>query len=147
MNDSFITAIDNLASTLQNDAALTSFCKTKWGRSLTVKKIFKKRAELSIQNLPKILITRPTVEKSYLINTARESKNTVRLYCIFYQSDPRRALNELIEFEEKIDDAITTPEPGTLGAISINSKASVNDEGEWHPVYAIVMDVEIKHRR
>jgi len=144
---SFTTVIDNIVTTLQNDAPLDAFCKSKWGKPISVKKIFKKRAELSIQNLPKILITRPLTEKSFLINTSRESKNTVRLYCIFYQTDKRKALNELIEFEEKIDDAILMQSSETLGAISINPKGSENDEGEWHPVYAIVMDVEIQHRR
>lgn len=143
---SFTTVINNIVTTLQNDAALTLFCKTKWSRTLSIKKSYKKREEISIQDLPKILITRPNLEKSFLIG-ARDGTHTVRLYVGFFQNDKRRALEELIELEEKIDDALTTPEPAALGAISINPKASVNDEGEWHPAYFMVMDIEILHRR
>lgn len=142
----FIDVINELVTTLQNDTALSSFSQTKWGKSLTVKKIFKERTEINTRDLPIILITRPSLEKSFLTG-ARDGAHTVRLYCGFHQNDRRRALEEFIEFEEKIDDALLNSQALESITLTINPLASANDEGKYHPVYFMVMDVEIRHRR
>lgn len=143
---SFTTVIDNLATTLTNNSALAAFCSAEWGKTLTVIKAYRQRQEISLSDLPLILITRPAVIKQFRIG-ARDGTHTVRLYAGFYQPDKTRALNEFIGFEEKIDDALLAADPNTIGAITISPLASQNDEGEFHPVYFTVMDAEITHRR
>lgn len=142
----FIDVIDNLITTLQNDAALASFCQTEWGKTLSVIKAYRQRQEINLSELPLILITRPAVIKQFRIG-ARDGAHTVRLYAGFHQPDKLKALNEFVEFEEKLDDALLSADPNILGAISISPTASQNDEGEFHPVYFTVMDIEINHRR
>lgn len=143
---SFTNIITNIVTTLQNDAALAAFCSTKWGKTLTIKKIFKKRVEINISELPIILVTRPSLDKEFLVGV-KDADNVVRLYCGFHQTDREKALDETIEFEEKIDDALMVDHTRGGLAINTNPKVSANDEGEFHPVYFIAMDVAIKHRR
>lgn len=143
---SFVTVYNNIITTLQNDSALAAFCDAKWGKMLTVLKVFKKRVEVNLADLPVILVTRPNIDKEFLIN-ARDADNIVRLYAGFHQTDREKAMEEMIEFEEKIDDALMVDHTRGGNAKSTNPKTSANDEGEFHPVYFMVMDVAIKHRR
>lgn len=143
---SFTTVIDNLALTILNNAALTTFCTAEWGKALTVVKAYRQRQEISLSDLPLLLITRPAVTKHFRVG-ARDGTHTVRLYAGFYQPDKTLAMGEFIGLEEKIDDALLAADPNTLGAITISPTSSQNDEGEFHPVYFTVMDVEITHRR
>lgn len=143
---SFTTVIDNIVTTLQNDSALSAFCVAKWGKALTVKKVYKKRVEINLNELPIILVTRPSVEKEFLIG-ARDADHIVRLYAGFHQTDREKAQEEVIEFEEKIDDALLVDHTRGGTATNTNPKSSVNDEGENHPAYFMAMDVAIKHRR
>ena len=143
---SFIDVIDNLATTLEDNAALKSFCAEKWSKSLIVLTVFKERTEIQLSDLPIVLITRPETTKDFSTGT-RDGTHTVRLYCGFRQEDRLKAMKELIEFEEKLDDALLVDH--TRGGIAIDTdpKASANDEGKFHPVYFMVMDVTIQHRR
>lgn len=143
---SFTAVINNIVTTLQNDSALTAFCTAKWGKALKVMKVYKRRVEISAEDLPVILITRPQVEKEFLVG-ARDADNMVRLYAGFQQDDREKALDEIIEFEETLDDALLVDHTRGGNAINTDPKASVNDEGEYHPVYFLAMDVAIKHRR
>lgn len=143
---SFTNVIANIVTTLENDSALATFCNTKWGKALTVKKIFQRRTEVGLNDLPLILVTRPSVDKEFLVG-ARDADNIVRLYAGFHQTDKEKAADEIIEFEEKIDDALMVDHIRGGYAKDTNPRASANDEGEYHPVYFIVMDVAIKHRR
>lgn len=146
---SFKDVINNIVYLLQNDVALQNFSKTRWQttKSLTVSKAFKKRIFINLRDLPLILITMPFIEKSFLINTNRNSTHTIRLYCGFIQNNPKRALEDFIEFEELIDDALLFYEPEQLGALNLIPKSSENDEGLYHPVYFLTLDVEVKFRR
>lgn len=138
--------VNNIVTTLQNDPALTTYCTAQWGKALNVLKVYKRRIEISAEDLPIILITRPQVEKEFLVG-ARDADHMVRLYAGFQQDDREEALDEIIEFEEKIDDALLVDHTRGGNAINTDPKASVNDEGEYHPVYFIAMDVAIKQRR
>lgn len=144
---SFTTVIDNLATVLTNNSALQAFCQAKWGKSVTVAKAFRQRTEIGLSDLPIILITRPAVEKPYETIGAKEGRHTVRLYCGFYQDKKNNALQEGVEYEEKIEDTVLTNSTLAGTAVYVKPKNSVNDEGEFHPVYFTVMDVEIFHRR
>lgn len=143
---SFVLPYNNIVTTLQNNSALSTFCNDKWGKALTVKKVYKKRIEINLDELPIILVTRPSVEKEFLIG-ARDADHIVRLYCGFNQADREKAQEEIVEFEEKIDDALMVDHTRDGTATNTNPKSSVNDEGENHPSYFILMDVAIKHRR
>lgn len=144
---SFTTVIDNLATVLTDNSALQDFCQKKWGKPLTVAKVFRQRTEIGLSALPIILITRPAVEKPYETIGAKEGRHTVRLYFGFHQADKNNALQEEIEYEEKIEDAILADSTLTGTAVYVKPKNSANDEGEFHPVYFTVMDIEIFHRR
>lgn len=142
----FNDAIANLVTTLEGDSALSSFCNTKWGASLTVLRLYKNRTEIQISDLPIALVTRPEVDKNFLIG-ARDGKHRVRIYFGFLQEDRLKAQEELIEVEELIDDALLVDHTRGGKAIDTTPEASANDEGSYHPVYFMVMDVLIKHRR
>ncbi len=150
--NSFNDALDKLKTVLENDAALTAFCRAKWNRKQTVKRVFKKRTELNPAEFPIIMITWPSVKKAYRISGGRENTNTVRLYTGFTQIDAEKAQLELVELEEKIDDCLTAnyrlnDAGGNPLVRSIHPTDSASDEGVNHPNYFQVMEMEIGHRR
>jgi len=142
----FNDAIANLVTTIEGDSALSAFCLSKWGKALTVLRVYKNRTEIQLSELPIALITRPEVNKKFLIG-AREGEHRVRIYFGFQQDDRLKAQEELIEAEELIDDALLVDHTRGGKAIDTTPEASANDEGSFHPVYFMVMDVLIKHRR
>jgi len=145
---SFLTSLDGLANALKNDTALSAFCSTNFaGRSLSIEKTFKKRVQISSNDLPTIILTRPSIVKSFLNNNVLHSVHTVLLYAGFYQKDYRHALDLFVKFEESIEDALWRITPESLGVMSIVPKNSLNDEGLYHPIYFLTMEVEIQHRR
>jgi len=143
-----VDVINQLVSILQADEDLTAFCRQKWGKPLSVKKIFKRRTEINLHDLPIILITRPSIQKTYpIISAPKASEHTVRLYYGFHQNDKRIALEESIGYEEEIDDCLSAHYSLGLPDTVLKTVSSINDEGEFHPVYFGVMDVEVTHRR
>lgn len=142
----FTKVIDNLIDTLKDNNALSSFVTEKWGKPLTVRKVFRNRIDISTEALPIIFVTRPSVKKDFTLST-RDGDHIVRLYCGFYQDDTSKALDEMVEFEEKIDDALLVDETRGGNAIDTVPEASDNDEGKFHPTYFMVMHMLIKHRR
>ena len=146
MTNTFTNIIDNLKTTLTNDVALNAYATAKWGKVVTARTEYRHRPEIQNSELPIILITRPAVKKEFLINV-RETLSTVRLYCGFYETDKDKAQEEIVQFEELIDDAILVDWTRGGYAIMTNPVASENDEGIYHPSYFIVMDIEIRFRR
>ncbi|MDH4100603.1 MAG: hypothetical protein OEV28_08505 [Nitrospirota bacterium] len=144
--NSLTTDLDKLVALIANNSALQAFCKAKWRNPLTVKKTYKRREELHLSQLPIIMITRPSVKKSFLTG-ARDGTHTLMLYCGFPQENPNKIQNEFVEFEEKIDDALLSVHPESIGFKSIAPVSSVNDEGKYKPACFIVMEVEVQHRR
>jgi hypothetical protein len=140
---SFTAVIDNLVATLQNDTALTAYCNSEWGKGLTVKPVYKHRTEINLTDLPIVLITRPTLKKIFLVGGPRNEVHTMRLYCGFHQPDRAKALAEFIEYEEKIDGALIADRNRGGHAIETDPLTSINDEGEFHPVYFMVMEANI----
>jgi hypothetical protein len=142
----FISVIDNIKSTLENDTALDTLCQENFGRAITVLKSFKNRQELDAAQFPVIMITRPQVKKTYLTG-AKDGEHTVLLYCGFFCEDSTQALDMLVQLEEAVDDAmlVDTSRGGT--AIDSLPGDSANDSGHYHPYYFIVMTVDIHHRR
>lgn len=140
---SFVDVINNLVNTLQSDSTLDTFCREEWGKSLTIKKVFKKREEVGLTEFPLVMITRPQVSVEQENNIAYERKNTIRLYVGFHQPNREAALDEIIELEEMIEKALVQDMSvgGTVDMIIPGS--SVNDEGYFHPVYFIAKEFEI----
>jgi hypothetical protein len=144
---SFLDSINLLVTALEINATLAAFAQEKWRKSVTVRKGFKRREEISTTILPVILISRPSIKKSFQIGNGREGANLVRLYAGFFQKDPRKGVEEIIQYEELLDDILSDMNPGEIGAIGIDPEVSTNDEGKYHPSYFTVMDVEITHER
>lgn len=152
MTISFNDPLDILVSSLQTDEALDSFCTDTWGKSVTVKRLFKWRTEISPTERPFIAVTRPDVDNKYEMSGGRLNTNTVRLYLAFQQDDREQAQRNVIEFEELVDDALTKnyrlkDAAGNPTIKSLYPTRSANDEGMYHPYYHIVKDVEIEHKR
>jgi len=144
---SFIEVVNDLVSALQANTALDTFCKEKWNKSLLIKKMFKYRTEIQITDLPIILVTRPQkLSKDFPIGN-REYEDTVRLYCGFHQPDRDIAQDEMIEFEEKIDDAVLEDRDRNGLVLDTNVTMTVTDEGYFHPVYFVVKEVTIETRK
>ena len=139
---SFTLTTDNIRTTLEGDSALDSFCLSKWGKSLTVRKEFRNRAEVPTSDLPLIMITRPGTGRTDIIQ-GREWEHAVRLYCGFHQPDRTKAQDELVAFEELIEDALIADTMRGGTAIDTDPESTANDEGLYHPVYFMVMELKI----
>ena len=143
--NSFVDVVDVIVSKLLSGNA-ASFALAKWGKALAVNKMFKHRTEIGLSELPLIMITRPEVVPDNWTLGEREYKHLLRFYFGFHQPDKSLAQDEIIQFEEAIeDDFLSYKESGSLpaGVWDIDSKAAINDEGYFHPVYFAVKDVEI----
>lgn len=140
--DSFTLVTDKIKSLLELDSDLKSYCASKFGGSAIVKKAYKKRIEIGLDQLPVILITRPMIQQQQETNIpSYERTHTIRLYCGFHQPDEELAQDQVIGFEEYIDQAILKDDR-TLGNLvdHIWPGDSMNDEGYFHPVYFIVKE-------
>jgi hypothetical protein len=129
---------------------LDDFCLAKWGKSVSVSRVFRQRTEIALAELPIILMTTPEVNPVRYMDFVREYEYTARLYAGFYQPSREKAQGELLEFEQLIDDALlyyrkTGKFPYCV--IDINPGAAVNDEGRHAPVYFLVKDLRVDMRR
>jgi hypothetical protein len=145
---SFTDVIDDLKTKLETNAALMAFCMEQWGNSLTVRKVYKKRIAVSLDELPLIMITAPRVDPREWTIGEIEREHRVRLYCGFHQEDLSLAQDQLVEFEELIEDVVLEYKQsggGDLpaGILDIDPGPAENDEGSYHPVYFLVKDVQI----
>jgi hypothetical protein len=146
----FNDTLNDLKTTLEGNAALLSFCNSRFTKNHTVKRVFKKRTEIALDELPIILITRPTVKPGEWRPSERDYTHTVPLYCGFQCDDRELGQELLIEFEEILDAAVLVyKEPNRLpqGITDIDPRDTINDEGYFHPVYFFVKDVEISETR
>ena len=145
---SFKDVMTGLKTTLESNAALQAYAQAKWSKNIQIMIVFKPDTEVGLDELPLIMMTRPEVKKSSLIGGSREGEHIVRLYFLFREEDRLQAQEILIEMDEKIDDALTAPYPWDIGgALDIKPGDSLNNEGNFHPAYALVMDVSITHSR
>lgn len=135
---SFKGTLDDLVLALQSNSALNTFCREKWGRVPIVKKIFKFRTEIQIHDLPLIFVTRPMKKSG-----STEAVHTARLYCGFHQPNREAAQDEMIEFEELVEDAVALDKERNKTALYTEPKDTVTDEGYFHPVYFCVKEIEI----
>ena len=148
---SFITVTDALVTLFEGYAPLQTFCADNFKKALTVKKVLHNRVELHLEDLPRLMIVRPSIKKSGVAigSSLRKGENLVSLIWGFSLNDNQRdqAQDILIQFEETLDDALKSVTPRELGAQRVDPVASANDSGKSHPSYFGVSDVEIEHRR
>jgi hypothetical protein len=153
MTTSFNTALDRLVVLIETDAPLQNFAMAKWQKRFTVKRKFLKRGPIHNTELPLIMITRPDVEKEFLIGGGRQKKNTVRLYVQFLQDDPEKAQSEVVSVEELLDTCLgeTNYRIKDANGIPLVKRVSpgdsANDEGLFHPAYLMVMEIEIEENK
>jgi hypothetical protein len=147
---SFNDTLDDLKTKLEENAGILSFCNTQFGKNITVKRVFKHRTEVSLDELPIIMITRPDITPGGWRPSERDYVHIARLYCGFHMDDREKAQEILVEFEELIETAILQyKNPNSLpeGIDDIDPHGAINDEGYFHPVYFFVKDVEIIETR
>jgi hypothetical protein len=139
---SFTAVIADIVTTLQTDTDLAALV-TAWGKTLTVKKGYKQRAEIGLEELPIIRVTTPEEDPDTSAGH-RTTLHKVRLYCLFLQNDCEQAVDDLVIFREKILDAmLKNRRRGGTAQTTIPGK-SANDEGTFHPSYCIVMEFDIQ---
>lgn len=145
---SFIASINALKVRIENNQPLQDFFQTNFNKSLTVKKVYKNRIEVNLDQLPFQMITRPLVERTFAGNDSKKV-HSVLLYTLFLlpDDDIEKALEHFIDIDELLEEAISvkTSLQGDK-AIAVIPGNSENDEGKFHPVYASVMHVMIKDR-
>lgn len=139
-----VQKINALQVRLKDHAGLNNFCMSNFKKALTVKKIFKHRTEIQLHEFPLVMITRPQRQYEFAGEVARK-KNVVYLYAGFRQEDRDKALENSIEFEDLLEEAVNTRATGDV-PMAILATDSANDEGMFHPVYFLVKHVVIKDR-
>lgn len=144
--DSFVTVLDKIVDVLKTDANLTAFCKTL-GKAQTVRKGLKKREEILINELPIIMLTAPQQTSEQAASGVLYKNYTLRLYCGFDEPDRVKAVDNLIKFEEFVEQAL-------LNSTSLDSMVallvlgnSANDEGFYHPAYFFAKDFTVTAER
>ena len=142
MND----ILDDIKETIAEGEGLLAFCAQIGKNLLTVTRVFKHRTEVSLSELPIIMMTRPTKKNTILVTGEKAWVNTVRLYCGLNISNRDNAQALIVSFEELIEAALSIyGDVDNLPdyCLSVEPQSSANDEGMFHPVYFIVKDVEV----
>lgn len=143
---SFNDAIAQLVIMLETNPGLVDFAQQSWNKTMTVKPVFKNREEVSLSDLPIVMITRPRLDPSFEENTVYGG-HAVSLYYGFQQNNKELSQAQIITFEERITDALLSDPYLKDTALDVVPGLSVNDEGKFHPVYFGVMAVSISHKR
>jgi hypothetical protein len=141
----FSDVMANLVSTLQTDPELTAFCLASFRKPLTVKRGYKKRHEIGLDELPIIRITHPQ-DSPDITSGNNIVMHTVRLYCGFGQDDCELAVDQSTGFDELIRAALLKDRRRGRTAQTTIPGAAVNDEGSLHPSYFTIMDLQIETR-
>ena len=138
---SFLPILNIIQPAIEADADLETLCQLYFGKSITVKRGFKKREEIDAKQLPMIRITRPLTSGSAESEISGGYIHRLRLYCGFYfTGDTDAAVNLAIEFEEAIERAVMRNNTdSTFGAL-ILPDSSINDEGARAPSFWAVKD-------
>ncbi len=140
---SFVDIVNRIIQTLENDTDLQNFSQTTWGKPLGVRKAVKRREELTHEDLPIVMITAPSQESEYSTGRVLYRTYTLHFYCGFLQNDRTLAQDEIVKFEEQIEQALLKDtELGGLGVV-ITPGDSVNDEGFFRPVYFMVKQIKV----
>lgn len=141
---SFYTALTALKTILTD--GLQNFCSQKWGKLPTVTISYKKRAEITLDEFPLVLITRPQVDNQDGATGFYQTNHTILLYVGFCEHDREKAAAAVIEFEETIESLIRTDPTLNVSVMDTDIVNSANDQGNFHPVYFFVVELKARHR-
>lgn len=140
---SFVNTLDNLVSSLSGDADLQAYATATWGKNVTVKKGFRQRHEIGLDELPLIRITRPQDDPD-LTSGNIIIMHKVRLYGGLYQPDPDLAVDQIITFAELIRAAVRKDRRRGGTAQTTIPGSTANDEEGVDDSYFLVMDLDIE---
>lgn len=141
--NSFADVVDLIISALKNNADLASFCSTNFRKTLTVRKGVKRREEVREDELPMLMVTVAGQQPSYGAGRLLYREYTVRLFCGFKQDDRAKAPDQVLKFEEFIEQAVLTDDTLNGDASSSTPGDSAYDEGFFHPVYFQVKEFKV----
>jgi hypothetical protein len=143
---SFIDKINALKVRLERNADLQNYAAQNFGKQFTVKKSFRDITEISLEELPIIMILRPSVSRNTAGNAVTK-EHEVDLVLGFRQEDSDLALDQFIEVDELLEAAAITKttEAGDVG-MYITPLDSANDTGIHAPAYFQGMTLRIKNR-
>lgn len=141
---SFFTALQELKALLTD--GLQTFCSERWGKLPKVTISYKKRAEIALDEFPRVFITRPTKEDDSEFVDVSQGNHSVLLYVGFCEHDAEKAAEYVIKLEEEIEALVTDNFElnGTVEEIVFVN--SVSDEGNFHPVYFQVIELRAIHQ-
>lgn len=144
LNKSFTDVLDKLEEVLEQDADLKAFCNEKYGKDLSARRTVRQIDELPPEDFPLVMISRPRQKAKNLPGMQADVSHQVLLYIVFQQDEMDLALDEVIQIDELIDQALLRNL--NLGGLAKNidtSEGSENSEHAWHPVYAIVKGIMV----
>lgn len=141
--NSFADVVDLIISALKNNADLASFCSTNFKKTLTVRKGVKRREEVREDELPMLMVTVAGQQPSYGAGRLLLREYTVRFFCGFKQDDRTKAPDQVLKFEELIEQAVLTDDTLNGDASSSTPGDSAYDEGFFHPVYFQVKEFKV----
>jgi hypothetical protein len=142
----FNTSLDALVDLLADSDTLRDYAVAHWQNAFTVRREDRNHIPIDPADLPLILVMRPQVTKTLVVG-GRDTNHTLKLYVLFKQLDSVTAQTESVEIEEMIDDLLLATEPDTLGMKMLDPTGSRTDDAASPPIYSIIMDVEVWHRR
>lgn len=140
---SFTDITDLVVAALAGYADLKTFCISNWKKPPAVRKFYKKREEVSLTELPLVMVTVPSQRSTPAAARLLYREYTLRLYCGFQEDDRGKAQDLIIKFEEFIEQALLIDAVLNAQNIEIEVGDSANDEGQLHPVYFIVKEFTI----
>jgi hypothetical protein len=149
----FNDALNSLAATLGADPGIAAFCSATFnGATLTVQRVFQDATEISLSQLPIMLMTRPHVTEGRYWNGVGEFTHLVRLYVLFHEPVIANVQDDLVYFDEVVEAAILSYRNAgqfPAGVLDIRPGSSTNDEGKRNADnnYKFVKEVEIDERR
>lgn len=144
----FNDTIDTFVTMLEANTALSAWSTAQFSKAVSVKRMFKYRTELGMDELPIVMVVYPAKDPGSWTYGERIVKYTLRLYFLFMQEDRETAQTQVTDFEELIEAAFLQYIDGTLtkptGVERIEPGAAATDEGIYHPVYAGVKDIVVE---
>lgn len=130
-------ATDNIKTVLAQDATLNAWIASTFpGKTLKVRKAFKRRQEVNAADLPLIMITVPTRRHKSETAGSRIFEHTVTVYAGLCHNGDRELSPDLVEqFEALVEKAIMRDATRDGYALNTHFSESSNDEGAFHPNY------------
>lgn len=144
--DSFTDMVGAILTALRGDAGITDFCRRNYQKPLTVRKGARKREEITLTELPLVMLTIPYQQSVYEGAQMIGRTYTLRAYCGFQQGDRERAVDELLKFEELLAEALLSVDMND-DAILVTPGDSAYDEGFSHPYYFFLKEFRVMVER